>query len=201
MIQQIRVGADNFSYVIFDDVERGAALVDPGFSANAALEYIRVNKYKLLYIINTHHHGDHVADNARAKKETGAELIALERDGTAVGAERFVKDGEKILLGDVELEFMITPGHTPGSLCILVEGVALITGDTLFIGNCGRTDLGGGSDQDMWESLQRIKGLADNILIYSGHDYGNKAVNTLESEKKNNPTLAAVTFEEFLAIP
>jgi len=99
------------------------------------------------------------------------------------------------------MKFLHTPGHTTDSMCILVDDKALLTGDTLFIGNCGRTDLVGGSDSDMYASLQRLKSMGRDILIYPGHHYGEKPWDTLENQMKNNLALRARTFQEFLELP
>lgn len=188
-IEQIRVGSDNFSYVIYSDKTKEAALVDPGFDASKGLDFINNHKLKLLYIINTHKHSDHTADNQRVKSECGSEILAPK------------DDGEELLLGEVRLKFLLTPGHTPEGLCIVVDDEALLTGDTLFIGDCGRTDLPGGSDAQMYETLQRLKTLPDHLKVYPGHDYGPKPFDTLGNQKQTNKTLLANNLEEFSRIP
>ena len=116
-------------------------------------------------------------------------------------ADITITDDAKLLLGTVKLHFILTPGHTPGGICILVDNIALITGDTLFIDDCGRTDLPGGNLEDMYNTLQnKIKPLADNIIVYPGHNYGPKPFDSLGNQKKTNKTLAINTFEEFSKI-
>ncbi len=187
--EQIRVGRDNFSYVIYCPESREAALVDPGFDASKALAFIDSKKLKLLYIINTHHHSDHTADNQRVKRECGSEILAPKTDG------------ETLLIGEVRLKFLLTPGHTPGDICMIVDDEALLTGDTLFIGDCGRTDLPGGSDAQMYDTLQKLKTLPDHLIVYPGHDYGPKPFDTLGNQKRVNKTLVASNLEEFMLIP
>ena len=94
--------------------------------------------------------------------------------------ERLILDREKIKIGKVTLEFLLTPGHTPDGMCIMVDNKAIITGDTLFIGDCGRIDLPGGSLKEMYNSLDKLtKILSDDIIVYPGHDYGNKPFDTM----------------------
>ena len=105
-------------------------------------------------------------------------------------------------VGDVNLRFILTPGHTKGGICIIVDNEAILTGDTLFIGDCGRTDLPGGSFEQMFKTLQeKIKPLPDNLIVFPGHDYGNKPFDILGNQKRTNKTLIARNLEEFSKIP
>lgn len=196
-VEQLRVGRDNFSYLIFCDSSKKAALVDPGMDASKALDLIESNALDLVYIINTHHHGDHTADNRRVKKaHPQAQILANEGD-----SDRKVNDAEEVMLGEVRLKFITTPGHTPGGICIVVNDEVILTGDTLFIGNCGRTDLPGSSDRQMFDSLRKLSALPDELVVYTGHDYGSIPVDTLGNQKRDNPTMTAKSFEAFLRIP
>ena len=196
-VERIRVGRDNFSYLIHCPSSKKAALVDPGMDASEALDFIDSNGLDLAYVINTHHHGDHTADNGRVKRaHPQASIIANEGE-----SDRSVTDGEVIMLGKVRMQFITTPGHTPGGLCVIVDDEVILTGDTLFIGNCGRTDLPGGSDELMFESLNKMAALPDELTVYPGHDYGPKPTDSLGNQKRANPTMAAETIEEFLRIP
>jgi hydroxyacylglutathione hydrolase len=197
-IEQLRVGGDNFSYLIYCEGTGKAAIVDPGMNASKALDIITGKYLELLFIINTHGHDDHTADNGRVKKaHPNARIIANE------GAyDKNVEYDDEIMLGDVLMRFILTPGHTPGGICIIVDDKVIITGDTLFIGNCGRTDLPGGSDEQMFSSLKdKIGRLPDELIVYPGHDYGSKPADTLGGQKKENPTMAVKTLDEFLLIP
>lgn len=201
-VEQIRVGRDNFSYVIYCGREKKAAIVDPGTDASQALDFIASNGLELLFIINTHYHRDHTGDNDRVKIAfPDAEIISNEGGWLPSDADRRVVENEEIILGDVVMRFILTPGHTPGGICIMVNDEFLITGDTLFIDNCGRTDLHGGSNEQMYASLKKLAALPDELIVYAGHDYGSKPVDTLGNQKRANPTLAAASFEEFLKIP
>ncbi len=202
-IEQLRVGMDNFSYVIHCDQTDIAALVDPGSDASNAINFILKNQLKLLYMINTHHHTDHTADNARVKRMFDCKLIAAStaRAHSISSADMYIRDGDSLMLGKLRLNFIQTPGHTPDGLCVLVDDKALITGDTLFIGDCGRCDLPGSSLKQMFESLnQKIKPLSDDLIIYPGHDYGDRPNDTLGSQRMTNKTLLARTLEEFSKI-
>jgi len=205
MIEQIRVGLDNFSYVIFCPVQKKAAIVDPGFDATPALQIITSNNLLLDYIILTHHHTDHTAEVKPLKKRyLAAHIVASKEDGKklSIPPDIVVSDGHKLMLGTVVLSFLMTPGHTKGGICIIVDDKAILTGDTLFIGDCGRTDLPGGSLQEMFHTLQqKILPLPDDLLVYPGHDYGEKPFDRLGNQKQTNKTLRARTLQEFSLIP
>ena len=205
IIEQFKVGADNFSYVIYNIVTKEATIVDPSYDASKALNFIKQNNLNLKYIIITHYHFDHSKDIVSVKKAiSSAKIVASELDGKKLNekVDIFVTDGKKLSLGDIVLQFILTPGHTPGGICILVDNKAIITGDTLFIGDCGRTDLQGGNINQMFKSLQeKIKPLPDHVIVYPGHDYGEKPFDTLGNQKRKNKTLLAKNIEEFLKIP
>jgi glyoxylase-like metal-dependent hydrolase (beta-lactamase superfamily II) len=204
-IEQIRVGFDNFSYVIYCPNEHKAAIVDPSYDASKTLDFISSNNLELEYVILTHHHSDHSSDTQRIKnKITSAKIIASETDGKKLhmNVDKIVSDGEQLKLGELKLEFILTPGHTAGGICIIVDNEALITGDTLFIGDCGRTDLPGGSLAQMFKTLnEKIKPLQDHLIVYPGHDYGDKPFDNLGNQKRTNKTLLAKNLEEFSKIP
>jgi len=202
-IEQLNVGRDNYGYLIYSETTRDAILVDPGTEAIKALNFIEKNKLNLLYIINTHNHWDHVNENPRVKKACGCKTISSKSDAEGIpgGVDIFVEDGEVLMLSEIRIEFLITPGHTPGSVCLIVDDKALITGDTLFIGDCGRTDFPGGSDELMFQTLQRLKALPDELIVYPGHHYGPKPFDTLGNLKMTNITLLASTQKEFMMIP
>jgi glyoxylase-like metal-dependent hydrolase (beta-lactamase superfamily II) len=157
------------------------------------------------YIIITHYHHDHSNDTHRVKKLFPlSKIIASESDGARldVTVDIIVKDGDKLKVGDISLDFILTPGHTQGGISIIVDNEAILTGDTLFIGDCGRTDLPGGNLKQMFKTLQeKIKSLPDYLIVLPGHDYGAKPFDTLGNQKKTNKTLLAKNLEEFSKIP
>jgi hydroxyacylglutathione hydrolase len=200
-IKQIKVGFDNFSYVIHSEKTKEAAIVDPGFDGNRVLNYIINNNLDILYIIMTHNHSDHTGDINKIKnKVLSAKIVASKYAGRGFDVSVFVTENFKLKVGDANLRFIMTPGHTPGGICIIVDEQAIITGDTLFIGDCGRTDLLGGSLSEMFNSLQKIKKLSDDLIIYPGHDYGELPFDSLQNQKKKNKTLLAKNLQEFSKI-
>ena len=138
-IEQIKVGFDNFSYVIYCDINKKAAIVDPGYDASKLLEFILNNNLELEHIIITHYHGDHSSGCQKIKSSRpSSKIVASELDGAKidVNVDIIVSDSDRLTLGEVTLDFILTPGHTPGGICIIVDNEALLTGDTLFIGDC-----------------------------------------------------------------
>ena len=159
---------------------------------------------ELEYIINTHYHIDHSGETKRVKNLYPlAKIVASNIDKTKPGmkVEIDVSDGDRLKLGGVSLDFILTPGHTPGGICIIVDNESLITGDTLFIGDCGRTDLSGGDLVQMYRTLnEKIMFLPDHLIVYPGHDYGDKPFDTLGNQKRTNKTLIAKNLNEFSKI-
>jgi hydroxyacylglutathione hydrolase len=204
-IEQMRVGSDNFSYIIYCPIHKKAAIVDPGFDAAASLQFLTTNQLHLEYVILTHFHSDHSAESKRIKNLfPSTKIVASKEDGKKlpVQPDVIVTDENRIDLGTIPLDFLLTSGHTKGGICIIVDKKALLTGDTLFIGDCGRTDLPGGSLEEMFQTLQqKIMPLPDELIVYPGHDYGEKPFDSLGNQKRINKTLRAKTLKEFSLIP
>jgi len=203
-IEQIRVGFDNFSYIVFCPIIKKASIVDPGYDVSKTLRFISSKNLELEYIIITHHHIDHSSETKKVKNLYPlAKIVASNRYKTKQGmkVEINVSDGEQLKLGKVSLNFILTPGHTPDGICIIVDNEALITGDTLFIGDCGRTDLSGGDLVQMYKTLnEKIMTLPDHLIVYPGHDYGDKPFDNLGNQKRTNKTLLAKNFTDFSKI-
>jgi len=203
-IEQIKVGFDNFSYIIYDLINKESAVIDPSININKQVDFLKAKKLDLKYIINTHHHRDHTLMSDKLKKMyPEAKLIISEtyKRRLNIKSKLKVSEGLKLEIGSIHLKFLLTPGHTPDGLCIIVDDKAIITGDTLFIDNCGRADLPGGNINDLFNSLQKIKQLSDDIVVYPGHDYGPKLFDSLINQKKTNKTLLARNLDEFSKIP
>lgn len=204
-IKQMRVGFDNFCYIIFCQKKKKAAVVDPGYNFSNLIKTIAKNNWNLEYIIATHYHIDHTGCINQLKESyPNSKIIASEKDGSLLDAQVDIKviDEDKIKLGNVYLKFILTPGHTPGGICIIVDNELLLTGDTLFIGDCGRTDLQGGNITQMFKTLQeKIVPLPDQLIVYPGHDYGDKPFDSLGNQKRTNKALLAKNFKEFSKIP
>lgn len=194
--RQTKYQGDNFSYLIADDGTREAAVVDPGYNSEVIVDIIRSQKLHLKYVINTHHHLDHIGDNGVLKKIFGSKVVAHKLSQVEKDVE--VDDGDIITVGTLSIRVIHTPGHTPDSICLLV-GDKLLTGDTLFVGECGRTDLPGGSSKELYSSLfDKLAKLDDNIEVYPGHDYGPRPNSTIGTEKITNYVLKKRSLQEFI---
>ena len=204
-IKQIKVGFDNFSYVIYCQKTNKTAIVDPSYNPSKLLDFISSNNLELEYIIATHYHSDHTSGIKKIKNSIlSSRIVASGVNDSKLGIKIDIKvsDGDQLKLGDLNLHFILTPGHTPDGICIIVDDEALLTGDTLFIGDCGRTDLPGGDLSQMFRTLQeKIKPLPDYLIVYPGHNYGNKPFDTLGNQKRTNKTLLAKNLDEFSRIP
>jgi len=186
----------NFTYVVADEKTRLAAVIDPSWDLEKVIDILKTNEFKLQYIINTHTHFDHVLGNEQLVTLTGAKII-MHKNST-LDKDITVDDGDTIQLGNLNMKVIHTPGHSKDAICLLVEN-RLFTGDTLFVGNCGRIDLPGASAAELHESLfGKLVKLDDSIEIYPGHDYGSKPYSTIGDEKRTNYVLKPRTKEEFL---
>jgi len=173
-----------------------AAIVDPAWEADKLLKTCADLGLKVAYVINTHSHPDHVEGNDRVVQLTGAKVVMHEK--SRLRKDIPVKDGDILEVGVLKVKIIYTPGHCQDSICLLING-KLLTGDTLFVGECGRTDLAGSSPSDMYESLfQKILALQDSIEVYPGHDYGRTPYSTVGYERENNYVLKPRSREEFL---
>ena len=198
-VHQIEVGnMQNFTYVVEDDETNEAVIIDPSWDLDQIQNVITRNNLDVKYVINTHHHFDHTLGNQAIVKETGAKLI--QHKESTLEHDISVSDGDKIKFGNSELNVIHTPGHSKDSICLLGDG-KLFSGDTLFIGNCGRVDLPGGSARELYHSLIDILSkLDDELILYSGHNYGSTPTSTLGNEKKNNFVMQKRTEQEFVEL-
>jgi len=194
--KQLKQYGDNFSYVIADEKSGEAVVVDPSFNIEEIVRLLKDRKLKAKYVIDTHGHSDHTAGNEDVKRVTGAKVVAHKLSKTRKDVA--VVDGDTINVGDVSIRVIYTPGHTMDGICLLVDN-KLLTGDTLFVRECGRTDLPGSSVEEMYHSLfDKLMKLDDKVEVYPGHDYGPKPFSTIGEEKKTNYTLEKRTLEEFV---
>jgi glyoxylase-like metal-dependent hydrolase (beta-lactamase superfamily II) len=184
-------GDRNYAYLVADEATREAAIVDPGYDGKRLVDMVKERGLNLMYVLNTHPHGDHSGDNAVVTRATGAQLAAFGQGDVPL------KDGDVLALGALELRIIHTPGHTPDDICILVEG-KLITGDTLFVGKVGGTDFGE-SARIEFESLHRLLDMLDDeVEVWPGHNYGVRPSSTIGAERRENPFLLRTDFEDFL---
>lgn len=188
----------NFTYILEDEKTGEAVLVDPSWDLDMVEQLITRNSLKIKYIINTHHHFDHTIGNEAMAKATGAKIIQHEL--STLKHDISVKDGDKIHFGDSEVSVLHTPGHSKDSIC-LVGDEKILTGDTLFVGNCGRVDLPGGSAKELYHSLFGVLSkLDDNLVMYSGHNYGSTKTSTLGQQKTTNFVMQNRTEGEFVEL-
>jgi len=194
--RQIKGRSDNFSYIIADEPTLQAIVIDPNFNSDLIVRAVRERGLQVKYVVNTHQHADHVAGNAEIRSLFNAKIVAHELARTRKDAG--VVDGQILAFGNLTAKVIHTPGHSPDSICLLVEN-KLFTGDTLFVGECGRTDLPGGNASDLYDSLfGKFMKLDNNIEVYPGHDYGRKPHSTIGEEKRTNYTLERRTRAEFI---
>lgn len=195
IFEQIRTGGDrNFAYLVGDEESREGALVDPSYDPKKCLAAAEKHRLAVKYVINTHGHSDHSNGNQTVVKRTGAKVVA---HASAYHQHDIdARDGGTLALGNLELKFIHTPGHTGDGICILVGG-KLMTGDTLFVGKVGGTDFGPGAKRE-FESLHRLMELPDDTEVHPGHDYGTAPTSTIGNEKKTNPFLLRTDFEDFV---
>jgi glyoxylase-like metal-dependent hydrolase (beta-lactamase superfamily II) len=196
-VHQILVGSmQNFAYVVEDDDTNEGIVIDPSWDLDKIEQVITRNNLKIKYIVNTHHHFDHTLGNESMAKSTGAKIIQHEE--SELQNDITVKDGDVINFGNSELRVLHTPGHSKDSICLIGDG-KIFSGDTLFVGNCGRIDLPGGSAKDLYHSLfDVLYSLDENLTLYSGHNYGPSAISTIGKEKATNLVMQRRTEKEFL---
>lgn len=199
IVTQIRVGPmQNFSYLLMDEESKQALAVDSGWEIEPIVRAARKGGMRVSYAVATHGHFDHVQTLGKLALALGAKTVAHQKSSLA--ADLRVEDGDELKLGSSSAKVIHTPGHTEDSIC-LFDGANLLTGDTLFVGNCGRTDLPGGSTEKLFDSLHRvIMALPAETIIYPGHDYGEVPHRTLGEEERRNPTLLAKDLREFTRI-
>jgi glyoxylase-like metal-dependent hydrolase (beta-lactamase superfamily II) len=195
--KQIQRHSDNFSYIIADESSGEAAVVDSSYNADELIKILKTEKFQLKYVINTHGHSDHTAGNIELTSIFGAKLVSHKL--SKVPHDILVDEGDELYVGKISIKIIYTPGHATDSICLLIDNQKLLTGDTLFVGECGRTDFPGGNSKSMYESLfSKLTNLNDDIEVYPGHDYGLKPSSTIGEEKKSNYTLKPRSLKDFL---
>ena len=192
-------------FILADEKTRDAVVIDPGDDAADILKIIKEKDLRVKYIVNTHGHFDHIGANEAIKEATGAQLLIHEGDAPVLAsagqhsrafgmdpvssppADRYVRHGDVITAGEISLRVLHTPGHSPGGICLLEEGM-VFTGDALFAGSIGRTDLPGGDLMTLLDSIRtNLMNLPDDTRVFSGHG----PASTIGDERRENPFLNA----------
>lgn len=187
-VLQLKLGPmDNFSYLAWDEETRDAVVIDPAWQPERIQDAVKKEKLKLHAVLLTHAHPDHV--NAVGAFAGGDLPVYLNEgdyfmlDARPAGLKT-VADGETVQAGMLKLGVLHTPGHTPGSVCYHA-GKAVFTGDTLFVGECGRVDLPGSSPEALYDSFAKLARLPDDAVVYPGHSY-NGDTSTFGVQKEYN---------------
>ena len=210
----------NLAYLVGSRSTREALVVDPAWSVNDLLDRAEADGMEVVGALVTHYHQDHVGgrifgldieglSHLLARNPVKIHVNEVEAEGlrriTGVSESDLERHagGDVLTLGQIRLRLLHTPGHTPGSQCFLIEEAGrpdrLVSGDTLFLGGCGRVDLPGSDPEAMYRSLnETLKRLADETLLYPGHLYAPQASGTLGEEKRTNPYLRVASLDQFL---
>lgn len=198
--KQISVGSmQNFTYIIHDDKTKETLIVDPSWDLDKIIDFISKNNLKPINIVNTHHHFDHTLGNDMLSKRLNVPI--MQHPSSGISHDIDIDEGDTIRFGNSELSVWHTPGHSQDGICLLNRQQNIIfTGDTLFVGSCGRIDLPGGNVNELYHSLQRLSKLDDAYTIYPGHNYGTAATSTIKKEKATNLILQPYTEQEFVSI-
>jgi len=187
VIKKLVVGPlENNCFIVADEKTQECMIIDPGDEPDRILDLIKENGFQAKYIVCTHAHFDHIAAISEIKEATSATII-LHRDDVGIynnskeharlwgfelesqpAPDKFVSDGDIVEVGNLRFEVLHTPGHSPGGICLYGEGI-VITGDTLFAGSVGRTDLPGGDIDKLKQSFKRLMSLADGVRVLPGH--------------------------------
>jgi glyoxylase-like metal-dependent hydrolase (beta-lactamase superfamily II) len=205
-LEQLLVGPmDNFIYLVGSKSTREVAIIDPAWDIDALLTHIKEKDLKLTSVLVTHYHPDHIGGGMGGHSIEGiAELLEkdpvkifvhkLEAEGVkkVTGVSdidlNIVESGDHLTIGENDIEFLHTPGHTPGSQCFKVNN-NLVSGDTLFVQGCGRVDLPGSNSEDMFHSLKKLSALPNETILYPGHNYSAEPYESMERVKEINTYL------------
>jgi hydroxyacylglutathione hydrolase len=216
--KQLELGPmQNYVYLVGDPTTREAAVVDAAWDIDTVLQTAEADGYRITHDLVTHFHPDHLGGAFMGHSVIGAaELVARVPAKVVVHKAELpfvhritglsdsdvtaVEGGDDLMIGNLKVKLLHTPGHTPGSQCFLV-GSAVVSGDTLFIGSCGRVDLPGSSPEDMYRSLHEVlAALPDETVLLPGHNYADRPTSTIGDEKRTNMMLRFQNLKDFLGV-
>ncbi|HEX2850521.1 MAG TPA: MBL fold metallo-hydrolase [Acidimicrobiales bacterium] len=204
----------NFAYLVGDRATGEAVVVDPAYRVDDLLDVLAADGMRLAGVLVTHYHPDHVGGSFAGHELEGvrevlarasvpvhvneAEASGVRKVTGASASDLVLHDGgDRVSVGDVEIELLHTPGHTPGSQCFLVDKL-LVSGDTLFLDGCGRTDLPGSDAGQMYESLQRLATLPDDVAVFPGHRYSAASCGAMAAVRELNYVFKPATRDAWL---
>lgn len=197
IVHQILVGPmQNFSYIVYDESSLEGIIIDPSWELEKLTKIVDENNLKIKYIVNTHWHDDHTRGNTELTKLIDAKII--QHENSQLPHNQTVRNNDSIIFGKSSLRVFHTPGHSTDSICLVGDG-KVFSGDTLFVGNCGRIDLPGGSARELFHSLfDVISNMDEHLILYPGHHYGLSKTSTIGDEKLTNPVLQPIDEETFV---
>ena len=203
----------NFMYLLGDSQTREALVVDPAWDVRSLLDVAEADGYTVRGALVTHYHPDHVGGDlwgvhveglGRLLEQIAVPIYVNKHEGDGLrkvtGLEesdlKRVDDADRVKIGDIEIQFLHTPGHTPGSQCFLLDG-RLVAGDTLFLEGCGRTDFPGGDVDDMFRSLQALAQLSGDPTVFPGHWYSAEPSASLSEVRQTNYVYRASNLDQW----
>lgn len=198
LVHQIPTAGDrNFAYLVVDDATGVGAVIDPSYLPEKVVRMAKDHAVTITRAFCTHDHHDHTNGNAEFERLTAIRPLLFGDTDPTTG--RRVEDGASFPLGALTIRIVHTPGHTPDSICLHIAD-ALFTGDTLFVGKVGGTDLGSGAKAE-YESIRgKLLTLPDDTRVFPGHDVGTSAHSTIGQERKDNPFLLRPDFASFVEL-
>ena len=213
---QVAIQMRNFAYLIGDPRTRKCAVVDPAYAPLELLQIAADDGYEVDSILISHYHADHCGGRMMGMSLPGVvDILSVrsmpvivnrnEREwitkttGLSIDSLKLAEGGDVLEVGDVRVTLLHTPGHTPGSQCFMVDG-RLVSGDTIFLDGCGRTDLPGGNPEDLFRSLTKLAQLPDDTDLYPGHDYSQKPHAQFSEVKRHNVVYRAKTMDDWLRL-
>lgn len=211
MVTQFELGsARNFVYLVADPHTRRCAIIDPWKDLEPVLETMASQQLTLTHVLLTHSHWDHVGGvESLARNHPSLQVCIHAHDLPGIDGKctpsqvRLIHDGDRLEVGALRIEVMHTPGHSPGECSYLLPGTpaSVFTGDTLFIEDCGRTDLPGGDNAQMLRSLHRLRSLPPDTVVWPGHHYRPATQSTIARERAHNPALRCESVADLQALP